>query len=161
MATITTKSKNVNAVISTLKYFTTATQSDVIKIINKSLATIKKSAKAAAPSRGVRRTGKRKVDLKSRIGMSKARLDKGKYGGKVVSRAPHSHLVEFGTKAHIINKGGKRRVMLVNGTPVSGEIQHSGSKAKPFMRPAYYKERGNFERNVIGAIKKDIKKVEK
>lgn len=160
MATITTKSKNVNAVISTLKYFTTATQSDVIKIINKSLATIKKSAKAAAPSRGVRRTGKRKVDLKSRIGMSKARLDKGKYGGKVVSRAPHSHLVEFGTKPHIIRAKNKK-VMVINGDFVGGEVHHPGAKAHPFMRPAYYKERGTFERNVILAINKDIKKVEK
>lgn len=54
-----------------------------------------------------------------------------KVGGK---RAPHAHLVEFGTAAHkIAAKPG--HALSFNGTTVR-EVNHPGARAKPFMRPA-------------------------
>lgn len=55
-----------------------------------------------------------------------------KVGGR---RAPHAHLVEFGTAAHKIRakKGG---ALVVNGNAVS-EVEHPGARAQPFARPAF------------------------
>lgn len=52
-------------------------------------------------------------------------------GGK---RAPHAHLVEFGTAAHKI-KAKKQHALSFGGTTVR-EVDHPGARAQPFMRPA-------------------------
>ena len=77
---------------------------------------------------------------------------KGKFNGKVASKAPHSHLVEFGTRPHSLDKGARRKKMVVNDQPVSGKIMHPGTKAKPFMQPAYYTEREHYISNVKKAV---------
>jgi len=75
-------------------------------------------------------------DLKASIRVT-TRTKKGtvyaslKVGGK---RAPHAHLVEFGTKAHKI-KAKKQGALSFNGVAVR-EVDHPGAQAKPFMRPA-------------------------
>lgn len=55
-----------------------------------------------------------------------------KVGGR---RAPHAHLVEFGTKAHKI-RAKKDSALVVNGNAVR-EVDHPGAKAHPFARPAF------------------------
>lgn len=48
--------------------------------------------------------------------------------------APYAHLVEFGTKPHLIKaKNGK--YLVFNGT-FAKEVQHPGAKAEPFFQPA-------------------------
>lgn len=48
--------------------------------------------------------------------------------------APYAHLVEFGTKPHIIKaKNGK--YLVFNGT-FRRQVQHPGAKAQPFFKPA-------------------------
>ena len=54
-----------------------------------------------------------------------------KAGGK---KAPHWHLVEFGTRAHKIKP--KQAHGLTVGGKVVSEVNHPGAKARPFMRPA-------------------------
>jgi len=55
-----------------------------------------------------------------------------KIGGR---RAPHAHLVEFGTAAHKI-RAKKGSALVVNGNAVR-EVDHPGAKAHPFARPAF------------------------
>jgi len=55
-----------------------------------------------------------------------------KVGGR---RAPHAHLVEFGTAAHKI-RAKKDSALVVNGNAVS-EVDHPGARAQPFARPAF------------------------
>lgn len=55
-----------------------------------------------------------------------------KIGGR---KAPHAHLVEFGTVAHMIY-AKKNSALVVNGKAVR-EVSHPGAKAKPFARPAF------------------------
>ena len=55
-----------------------------------------------------------------------------KAGGR---RAPHWHWVEFGTAAHKI-KPKKQRALSFGGT-VAREVDHPGSRPKPYMRPAF------------------------
>ena len=76
-------------------------------------------------------------DLKKSIRTS-TRTKKGtvyafvKVGGR---RAPHAHLVEFGTAAHKI-RSKKGSALVVNGNAVS-EVDHPGARAQPFARPAF------------------------
>ena len=55
-----------------------------------------------------------------------------KVGGK---RAPHAHLVEFGTAAHKI-MAKKGSALAFKGQAVR-EVDHPGARAQPFMRPAF------------------------
>ncbi|MGZ8339142.1 MAG: HK97-gp10 family putative phage morphogenesis protein [Telluria sp.] len=55
-----------------------------------------------------------------------------KIGGK---RAPHAHLVEFGTKPHKIAPKGAGGLLI--GGNVVGAVDHPGSKPHPIMRPAF------------------------
>lgn len=55
-----------------------------------------------------------------------------KAGGK---KAPHWHLVEFGTRPHKIKP--KDAHALTVGGKVVGEVDHPGARAKPFARPAF------------------------
>lgn len=57
-----------------------------------------------------------------------------KAGGR---RAPHAHLVEFGTAAHKIS-AKKDSALVVNGQAVRS-VDHPGARAQPFMRPGFDK----------------------
>lgn len=55
-----------------------------------------------------------------------------KVGGK---KAPHAHLVEFGTAAHKIAPRGAGALLV--GSHLVGAVDHPGARAKPFARPAF------------------------
>jgi len=68
-----------------------------------------------------------KVGTKSRGGTVTANLK---------ATGPHryiAHLVEFGTRAHVIRARGKG---LFFGGRFARSVQHPGARARPFMRPA-------------------------
>lgn len=114
---------------------------------NKSLSKISLGAKQRVNSRGGRMTaGGRVLDLKSRIVIDPARLSKDRTFGVVWSKAPHSHLVEFGTKPHIVVPSGKRAK--IGGDIVTGPVKHPGAKPRPFLQPAYLEERQNYLNNI-------------
>jgi len=69
------------------------------------------------------------VSVKSKRGTVYARV---KVGGK---KAPHAHLVEFGTAAHKI-KAKKHHALAFGGLTVQ-EVDHPGAKSHPFVRPAF------------------------
>jgi hypothetical protein len=65
--------------------------------------------------------------------------------GFVRSYAPHSHLIEFGTKGHSLkggsgkrkrNKAGWKRAMTINGSTdiLRSNAWHPGSRANPYMQ---------------------------
>jgi len=70
-----------------------------------------------------------KVSVKSKRGTVYAQV---KVGGK---KAPHAHLVEFGTKPHKIR--AKKNHALAFGGAVIQEVDHPGAKPHPFVRPAF------------------------
>lgn len=69
-----------------------------------------------------------KVTTNTKRGRITAKL---KVGGRL---APHAYLVEFGTRPHKIKP--KQQDALSFGGVVAREIDHPGSRPKPFMRPA-------------------------
>lgn len=76
---------------------------------------------------------------KSIVNRIKIRISKpDRFGviAKIVASAPHSHLMEFGTTAHIIRV--KTKKMLSDGKKAFGRlVHHPGNTARPFMRPAF------------------------
>lgn len=67
------------------------------------------------------------------------------YVGPDAKKAPHAHLVEFGTASHIVRSGVRGRkksptdkAVLSDGDVIFGkEVVHPGSSPRPFMRPAF------------------------
>jgi HK97 gp10 family phage protein len=60
--------------------------------------------------------------------------------GPRADQAPYAGFVEFGTKAHIIEpkKAGGVLVFNVGGTKVfTRKVRHPGTKAQPYVRPAF------------------------
>lgn len=71
-----------------------------------------------------------------------------KVGGKFKGKdAWYAHLVEFGTRPHII-RPQERGGLLRFGEVIAREVRHPGTAARPFMRPAVD---ANFNR-VIDAV---------
>lgn len=155
---ITCKTKGVQEVIANLKKYDDDTQQKVGEVVNNSLKNIARGARSRVPQKsGLLKSSIRKSYSKKKMGGIVSS------GGK---KAPHAHLVEFGTKAHSLTKGttnnagraakkGKRLVLVIKGNPVSGEIIHPGSKPRPFMQPAYYQERSNYIEGLKKAVKPD------
>lgn len=71
-----------------------------------------------------------RVSTRSQRGRVSASL---KIGGK---RAPHAHLVEFGTKPHVIEPKKKTGALLIHGA-FARLVHHPGAKPHPFARPAF------------------------
>lgn len=77
---------------------------------------------------GALRQSARITTKKSRDGSVSASV---KVGNR---QAFYAHMVEFGTRAHII--APKRGAMQIGGQFVAGAVQHPGARPHPFMRPA-------------------------
>lgn len=60
-----------------------------------------------------------------------------KAGGRTKKGADvfYAHLVEYGTRPHVIRPRGKKRLEL-GGHFVAGSVMHPGATGQPFMRPA-------------------------
>lgn len=77
---------------------------------------------------GALRQSARITTKKSRDGSVSASVKVGN------SRAFYAHMVEFGTRPHII--APKRSAMQIGGQFVAGTVEHPGARPRPFMRPA-------------------------
>lgn len=75
--------------------------------------------------------------------------------GIVSTNTKYAKIVEEGSKPHII-KPKKKKFLYWNGAshPVK-EVKHPGSKAKPYMIPAYEKEVPNFIKLLYDALDMD------
>lgn len=74
-----------------------------------------------------------------------------KIGGK---KAPHAHLVEFGTAAHKI--APKNAEALRFGGVTAAEVDHPGARAQPFARPAFDSKAGEALAAVAAQIRKRL-----
>jgi HK97 gp10 family phage protein len=52
---------------------------------------------------------------------------------------PYAAFVEFGTKPHVIEAKNKKALMFVSGgqTVIVKKVHHPGTKAQPFVQPAF------------------------
>lgn len=77
--------------------------------------------------------------------------------GTVTSRAPHGHLVEFGTNKRFVyspNMGGKHARLMPDGRFVKGLTSAGSMPSRPFMRPAIEQERPKINAAMERVLKK-------
>lgn len=79
----------------------------------------------------------RKGDLRKSVKATRLnRVKRGTFQLRVGPTAPHAHLVEHGTKAHLVSaKEGS--VLAALNRILGHEVMHPGAKAKPFFRPVW------------------------
>ena len=118
---------------------------NVQKAIKKSAFNIESQAKKNLASNKSVITGHLRRSIATKMGDLEATIH--------TSNVKYAVIVEKGSKAHVIRprnkkalywKGAKRPVKLVN---------HPGSKAKPFLIPAFESEKDKFIENLKEAIK--------
>ena len=118
---------------------------NVQKAIKKSAFNIEANAKKNLASNKSVITGHLRRSIVTKMGDLEATIH--------TSNVKYAVIVEKGSKAHIIRpknkkalywKGAKRPVKLVN---------HPGSKAKPYLEPAFESEKDKFIENLKEAIK--------
>ena len=118
---------------------------NVQKAIKKSAFNIESQAKKNLASNKSVVTGHLRRSIATKMGDLEATIH--------TSNVKYAVIVEKGSKAHVIHpknkkalywKGAKRPVKLVN---------HPGSKAKPYLEPAFESEKDKFIENLKEAIK--------
>ena len=118
---------------------------NVLKAIKKSAFNIEANAKKNLAANKSVVTGHLRRSVATQMGDLEATIH--------TSNVKYAAIVEKGSKAHIIRpknkkalywKGAKRPVKLVN---------HPGSKAKPYLEPAFESEKDKFIENLKEAIK--------
>ena len=94
------------------------------------------------------RTGNLKIGLKKEF-------DEAKCGGVVKTMAPHSHLIEFGTRERVsFPRPGTRAMKFTpSGDFVRGDIYTGRMTPRPFLRPAMEEQRAKIESDIERAIK--------
>lgn len=76
------------------------------------------------------------------------------YAFALKAAAPHAHLVEFGTKAHLIVPKNKKLLMFGNlFQRFAKKVQHPGSREIPFFRDAVRAQRANVKRLLESRVK--------
>lgn len=75
------------------------------------------------------------LPLPIRSGQPAGAIVKVNYSAKLagVPAAPHAHLVESGTKAHIIRAKSGKTLVLFGGKVFRESVQHPGARANPFF----------------------------
>ena len=69
------------------------------------------------------------------------------------SNVKYAICVEKGTKAHIIRPKNKKALYWKGATRPVKYVNHPGSKAKPYLEPAFEQEKDKFVENLKEAIK--------
>ena len=68
------------------------------------------------------------------------------------SNLKYAPMVEFGTKAHIIRPKSKKALYWKGASRPVKQVSHPGSKAKPYLIPAFEDEKDNFINDLKEAI---------
>ena len=118
---------------------------NVQKAIKKSAFNIESQAKKNLASNKSVVTGHLSRSIATKMGDLEATIHTSN-----VKYAPH---VEYGTKAHIIRPKNKRFLYWEGAKYPVKKVNHPGSKAKPFLIPAFESEKDKFIENLKEAIK--------
>lgn len=118
------------------------TQKKIRKATRDGIAAVHAAAVRAAP---IRATGNLRRGIVQEF-------DEKTCSGKVRATAPHSHLVEFGTRERVTAPLRKKALKIAEGF-VRGFTFTGKMPKKPFLRPAMEKERTAIEANIERAVK--------
>ena len=105
---------------------------DVRKVVKNSAFNIERTAKSSVSVK----TGHLKRSISTKIGDMEATIH--------TSNLKYAPAVEFGTRAHIIKAKNKKALYWKGASHPVKQVKHPGSKAKPYLIPAFEKEKDQF-----------------
>ena len=120
-------------------------RSDVQKVLKKSGFNIEARAKGNITNNGSVKTGHLRRGITTDIGNMEVTVH--------TSNIKYAVMVEKGTKAHIIKPKDKKALYWKGATHPVKKVNHQGSKAKPYLIPAFEKEIPYFVENLKEVVK--------
>lgn len=117
----------------------------ISKAIRKSTLSIEAQAKNNLTSNGSVKTGYLRRSIASKIGITEGEVH--------TSNVKYAPIVEKGSRAHIIKPKGKKALYWKGASHPVKFVRHPGTKAKPFLIPAFEAEKPKFIENLKEAIK--------
>ena len=128
-------------------YLKTKSEEDekkIQKILKNSAMTIQKDAISNLTKNGSVKTGHLRRGIATNIGIMEATIH--------TSNIKYASMVEKGTKAHIIRPKNKKALYWKGAKHPVKQVNHPGSKAKPYLIPAFEKETPYFLKKLEEAI---------
>ena len=116
-------------------YLKTKSEEDekkIQKVLKNSAMTIQKNAISNLTNNGSVNTGHLRRSISTKIGDMEATIH--------TSNLKYAPMVEFGTRPHIIRAKNKKALYWKGATHPVKQVNHPGSKAKPYLIPAFEKE---------------------
>ena len=105
---------------------------NVRKVVKNSAFNIERNAKSSASVK----TGHLRRSISTKMGDMEATIH--------TSNLKYAPMVEFGTRPHIIRAKNKKALYWKGATHPVKQVNHPGSKAKPYLIPAFEKEKDQF-----------------
>ena len=105
---------------------------DVRKVVKNSAFNIERNAKSSASVK----TGHLRRSISTKMGDMEATIH--------TSNLKYAPMVEFGTKPHIIRAKNKKALYWKGAKHPVKSVRHPGGKAKPYLIPAFEKEKDQF-----------------
>ena len=105
---------------------------DVRKVVKNSAFNIERNAKSSASVK----TGHLRRSISTKMGDMEATIH--------TSNLKYAPMVEFGTRPHIIRAKNKKALYWKGAKHPVKSVRHPGSKAKPYLIPAFEKEKDQF-----------------
>ena len=116
-------------------------KNDVRKVVKNSAFNIERNAKSSASVK----TGHLRRSISTKIGDMEATIH--------TSNLKYAPMVEFGTRPHIIRAKNKKALYWKGASHPVKQVNHPGSKAKPYLIPAFEKEKDQFLEKLKEVIK--------
>ena len=121
------------------------TEEDVKKVVKNSAFNIEKNAKSNLTKNKSVATGHLRRGISTDIKRLEATIH--------TSNIKYAPMVEYGTKAHIIRPKNKRFLYWKGAKHPVKQVGHPGSRAKPYLIPAFEKEKDQFLEKLKEVIK--------
>ena len=122
-------------------------QDKIQQAVNKSGLSIERQAKSNLTANGSVKTGHLRRSTQAKFGKLEATIH--------TSNVKYAPWVEKGTGAHTIRPKRKKALYWQGARHPVRSVNHPGSKAKPFLIPAFEQEKPKFIQNLKEAIKWD------
>ena len=107
-------------------------KNDVRKVVKNSAFNIERNAKSSVNVK----TGHLRRSISTKMGDMEATIH--------TSNLKYAPMVEFGTRPHIIRAKNKKALYWKGASHPVKQVSHPGSKAKPYLIPAFEKEKDQF-----------------
>ena len=128
----------------TLTTISADSEKKIQNVIKNSAMTIEKNAKSNLTSNKSVKTGHLRRGIATDIGNMEATIH--------TSNIKYAPMVEKGTKSHIIKAKNKKALYWKGAKHPAKQVNHPGSKAKPYLIPAFEKETPYFLKKLEEAI---------